>query len=136
MGDHGEVWKLRFASIYSYDPELFRQRFLGDTNVSGPIAYSCGMLQSMQCEKHLEKHLQRTTQAIIDYWNRNRGEPFFQSHPVLSDPALCLHYLGCSIFVLIWVLACWNLTLGTWGCWNLTAGDGSIENDSFGHPCR
>lgn len=45
-----------FASIYAYDQELFKRRFLGEEG------------------------------ALMDYWNRNRDQDFFRQHPVLSRP--------------------------------------------------
>ena len=112
----------RFASIYAYDPELFKRRFLGEDGVSRLSSCSvCG-----KCSYHWQGYRFTSTtwrtrdvslihlrvspililtytpmliyqwtdmQALMDFWNRNRDQDFFRQHPVLSHPDSCLKFI-------------------------------------------
>lgn len=91
----------RFASVYSYDFELFRQRFLGEEGatqlkpVVGLAQCTCSKVTASS-SFHAWKPFE--LQAIDRFWETMRPSEFFRQHPVLSDPATFLHFIcGCRV---------------------------------------
>lgn len=88
----------RFASVYSYDFELFRQRFLGEEGatqlkpVVGLAQCTCSKVTASS-SFHAWKPFE--LQAIDRFWETMRPSEFFRQHPVLSDPAtFCTSSVG------------------------------------------
>lgn len=76
-----QVATIRMHSLYHYDVDLFKRKFIGPPGVTWPesllLMYVCFVFSFMIC-----------LQALQMFWDAQRDSDWFQNHPILSAKEL------------------------------------------------
>ena len=78
----------RFASIYKYDWNLFKRRFLGPDGVLWLQMVDCGIVTHTVCVCFFGGSSASfvNVEALEAYWASVKNTEWFKSHPILSSP--------------------------------------------------